>query len=127
MLRVDLVVWVLVSDRARTVFGSLKTIHRHTQHIYPQLFPPRHCPKFQRVYLRREPALCNELIVGSRGEMDKCPINIGNKMEVIGNIREYRNQNERVHKWLKHNPFSDAECRSCIALPGCMGDVHIMR
>lgn len=63
----------------------------------------------------------NELIVGSKGEIYKCPINVGNKMEVIGNIRDYRNQNERVHKWLKYNPFSDAECRSCIALPVCMG------
>jgi uncharacterized protein len=63
----------------------------------------------------------NELIVGSKGELYKCPINIGNKMEVIGDIRDYQNHNGRVHKWLKYDPFSDAECRTCIALPGCMG------
>ncbi len=63
----------------------------------------------------------NELVVGSRGELYKCWMSVGNQLEVVGNIRDYRNLNGRLHKWLKYDPFSDDECRNCIALPGCMG------
>jgi uncharacterized protein len=63
----------------------------------------------------------NELVVGSEGELYKCWDSVGNKLEVIGTIFDYENQNGRMHKWLKYDPFSDTECRSCIALPVCMG------
>ena len=63
----------------------------------------------------------NGLVVGSRGELYKCWMSVGNQHEVVGNIRDYRNPNGRLHKWLKYDPFSDDECRNCIALPGCMG------
>jgi uncharacterized protein len=49
------------------------------------------------------------------------PLTVEDRLEVIGHIRDYRNPNGRQQKWLKYNPFTDVECRSCIALPVCMG------
>jgi len=46
---------------------------------------------------------------------------VGNQLETIGHIRDYQNPNGRLQKWLKYNPFADVDCRSCIALPVCMG------
>jgi len=63
----------------------------------------------------------NELVVGSEGELYKCWDSVGNRLDVIGNIRDYKNTNGRMQRWLKYDPFADAECRSCIALPVCMG------
>jgi uncharacterized protein len=63
----------------------------------------------------------NELVVGSRGELYKCWDSVGDPAEVIGHIRDYQDTNGRMHKWLKYDPFSNAECRGCIALPVCMG------
>jgi uncharacterized protein len=63
----------------------------------------------------------NELVVGSEGELYKCWDSVGNRMEVVGDIRDYKNTNGRMQKWLKYDPFADPECRSCIALPVCMG------
>jgi len=63
----------------------------------------------------------NELVVGSRGELYKCWDSVGNSREVIGHIRDYKNPNGRLAKWLTYDPFSNKECRTCIALPVCMG------
>jgi uncharacterized protein len=63
----------------------------------------------------------NELVVGSKGELYKCWDSVGNQLEVIGHIRDYQDLNGRLAKWLKYDPFADDECRSCIALPVCMG------
>jgi uncharacterized protein len=63
----------------------------------------------------------NELVVGSNGELYKCWDSVGNKLEVIGDVRDYKNTNGRLQKWLKYDPFADPECRQCIALPVCMG------
>lgn len=63
----------------------------------------------------------NELVVGSKGELYKCWDSVGNHLEVIGNIRDYQNPKGRLQKWLKYDPFADAECRNCKALPVCMG------
>jgi len=63
----------------------------------------------------------NELVVGSKGELYKCWDSVGNPAEVIGDIRQYDEPNGRLQKWLKYDPFSNAECRECIALPVCMG------
>jgi uncharacterized protein len=63
----------------------------------------------------------NELVVGSKGELYKCWESVGNQLETIGHIRDYQNLNGRLHKWLKYDPFADTECRSCVALPVCMG------
>jgi uncharacterized protein len=63
----------------------------------------------------------HELVIGSAGELYKCYVNVGNPHEVIGDIRRYREAGGRLHKWLQYDPFANAECRSCIALPGCMG------
>ena len=62
-----------------------------------------------------------ELVVGSAGELYKCWESVGNPQQVIGNIRDYKNQNGRVRRWLSYDPFANEECRSCIALPVCMG------
>jgi uncharacterized protein len=40
---------------------------------------------------------------------------------VIGHLRSWHDQNDRVLKWLRYDPFADEGCRSCIALPTCMG------
>ena len=63
----------------------------------------------------------NELVVGSKGELYKCWDSVGNHLETIGHIRDYHNPNGRLHKWLKYDPFADFECRSCLAMPVCMG------
>jgi uncharacterized protein len=63
----------------------------------------------------------NELVVGSKGELYKCYESVGNRFEVIGDIRHYQEANGRLEKWLKYDPFADPECQTCIALPVCMG------
>jgi uncharacterized protein len=63
----------------------------------------------------------NELVVGSAGELYKCWNSVGDPMEVIGTIRDYANPNGRLQKWLKYDPFENSECRTCIALPVCLG------
>jgi uncharacterized protein len=63
----------------------------------------------------------NELVVGSKGELYKCWESVGNSSEVIGNVRQYTELNGRLERWLKYDPFRNQECRTCIALPVCMG------
>ena len=63
----------------------------------------------------------NDLVVGARGELYKCYDNVGDPREVIGHLRSWRDPNDRVLKWLSYDPFTDDGCRSCIALPTCMG------
>jgi uncharacterized protein len=63
----------------------------------------------------------NELVVGARGELYKCWDSVGNHREVVGHLRSWKDPNDRALKWLRYDPFTDDDCRSCIALPGCMG------
>ncbi len=63
----------------------------------------------------------NEFVVGSEGELYKCLGSVGSEFAVIGNVQEYTDLNGRLRRWLGYNPFTDDECRSCIALPVCMG------
>jgi uncharacterized protein len=63
----------------------------------------------------------NELVLGARGELYKCYDSVGNPHVVIGHLRSWRDPNDRVLKWLRYDPFADEGCRSCIALPTCMG------
>jgi uncharacterized protein len=63
----------------------------------------------------------NEFILGSDGELYKCWESVGNPSHVIGNIRDYTNLNGRLRRWLTYDPFTNDECRGCIALPTCMG------
>lgn len=62
-----------------------------------------------------------DLVVGSEGELYKCWESVGNPEEVIGSILEPDHQNSRAMKWAMYDPFEDSECRSCVALPVCMG------
>lgn len=62
-----------------------------------------------------------EYVIGSSGELYKCWKSVGNPNEIVGNISDYANPNSRVHRWLAYDPFEDQECRSCSALPVCMG------
>jgi len=63
----------------------------------------------------------HELVVGSRGELFKCWYDVGNPGESIGTIHDLDARNSRLAKWLLYDPFSDPDCTTCIALPGCMG------
>ena len=63
----------------------------------------------------------NELVVGARGELYKCFDSVGDAREVVGHLRSWQDPNDRVLKWLRYDPFADEDCRSCIALPTCMG------
>jgi uncharacterized protein len=63
----------------------------------------------------------NELVVGANGELYKCWDSVGNASEVIGHLSSWKDPNDRVLKWLRYDPFEDEGCRSCIALPTCMG------
>lgn len=63
----------------------------------------------------------NELVVGSRGELYKCWESVGDDKDVIGHISDYADADSRMGKWMSYDPFTDADCTSCIALPTCMG------
>lgn len=63
----------------------------------------------------------NELVVGSKGELYKCVESVGNPLEVVGSVFDWDNPNNRLRKWLAYDPFSDPECRNCVAMPVCMG------
>lgn len=63
----------------------------------------------------------SELVVGSEGELYKCWQTVGNQHEIVGDVRNYRSLNGRAQRWLEYDPFSNAECRRCVALPVCMG------
>jgi len=63
----------------------------------------------------------NELVVGANGELYKCWDSVGNHQEVVGHLRSWHDPDDRVLKWLHYDPFADEGCRSCIALPTCMG------
>lgn len=63
----------------------------------------------------------NELVVGARGELYKCTETVGDPSEVVGNLLDWPRAGDRLMKWLTHDPFADDECRSCPALPVCMG------
>jgi uncharacterized protein len=58
---------------------------------------------------------------GSKGELYQGWESVGNQLEVVGHIRDSQPPNGRQLKWLKYHPFTDAECRSGIALPVCLG------
>lgn len=62
-----------------------------------------------------------DLVVGSEGELYKCTETVGDPGEVIGQIRDHRSLDGRLRKWLEYDPFADAECRVCVALPVCIG------
>jgi uncharacterized protein len=63
----------------------------------------------------------NDLVVGARGELYRCWDSVGNHQEVVGHLRSWRDPDDRALKWLRYDPFTDEGCRSCVALPGCMG------
>jgi uncharacterized protein len=46
---------------------------------------------------------------------------VGDPAEVVGNLLDWPKPGDRLMKWLAYDPFADPECRSCPALPVCMG------
>lgn len=62
-----------------------------------------------------------DLVIGSEGELYKCYESVGTPSEVIGNIKDFKDLNSNVRKWLDYSPFRNQECRKCVALPVCMG------
>ncbi|WP_391489257.1 radical SAM protein [Gordonia rubripertincta] len=65
----------------------------------------------------------DEFVIGSSGELYKCWENVGNEKCTVGTIfdPESAETSERLVGWTEYSPFSDDECRKCIALPSCMG------
>ncbi|MEZ5379594.1 MAG: SPASM domain-containing protein [Acidimicrobiales bacterium] len=63
----------------------------------------------------------NSMVIGSAGELYKCWDSVGDPAEVTGHIDDHANTNSKIRRWLDYDPFADAECRECIALPVCMG------
>ena len=70
---------------------------------------------------QEEIEVIKKCVENCKGELYKCFESVGNRLEVIGDIRNYRETNGRLEKWLKYDPFADSECRDCVALPVCMG------
>lgn len=62
-----------------------------------------------------------DVVIGSEGELYKCYESVGSPGEVIGNIKDFKDLNSNVRKWLDYSPFRNTECRKCVALPVCMG------
>ncbi len=62
-----------------------------------------------------------EVVVGPEGELWKCWEDVGDEQRRLGSVFDYGNTNDRLGPWLTYDPFSDPDCRSCIALPSCMG------
>lgn len=63
-----------------------------------------------------------DVVVGSDGELWKCWDDIGDPSATIGSILDYHViDEEAVEPWLAYDPFSDPQCSTCVALPGCMG------
>jgi uncharacterized protein len=63
----------------------------------------------------------NEVVVGSDGELYKCWESVGNPRESTGHIADRHQPNSRWARWISYDPFTDQECRECVALPVCMG------
>lgn len=63
----------------------------------------------------------NELIIGAGGELWKCLDDAGDPSASVGSIFDLSDVHTRSAHWFAHDPFSDPECMSCIALPVCMG------
>ena len=66
-------------------------------------------------------AHAGDLVVGSAGELYACEGQAGNPHVVVGHIDSYFGANARTSAFRDHDPFADAECHACIALPVCMG------
>jgi uncharacterized protein len=61
------------------------------------------------------------LVVGAEGELYRCLGLAGKPAAVIGDIRNTPTTGDGHDTFPGYNPFADAECRTCIALPVCMG------
>jgi uncharacterized protein len=77
----------------------------------------------------------NDLIVGSEGELYSCWESVGSPEGIVGHLLDPPGMGHNSGKrslpvlqyaqgrelWRNHDPFSDSDCRECIALPVCMG------
>lgn len=65
------------------------------------------------------------LVIGPRGEVWRCWEDVGNDANIVGNILDgaagFVAPNDHVARFDTFSPFRDDECRTCIALPVCMG------
>lgn len=63
----------------------------------------------------------NEVLIGSNGELWKCWEEVGDTASAFGSVLTESGSWGRPSKWLDYDPFTDPDCSTCIALPGCMG------
>ena len=73
-----------------------------------------HCGAYQR----------NAYIIDPRGDAFSCSDDVGRPNRRIGYLTEeglLQYDYEQMLDWAVWSPFDDAECKSCIALPICMG------
>lgn len=63
----------------------------------------------------------NEWVVGPQGQLWKCWDNVGDEAHTVGTIFELNEGMQQPSAYDAYDPFRDAECMACIALPVCMG------
>jgi uncharacterized protein len=61
------------------------------------------------------------VVLGPTGELWKCWDEVGHADAVFGSIFDYSAPADSLVRWHSYSPFDDEQCRSCIALPVCMG------
>jgi uncharacterized protein len=62
-----------------------------------------------------------EWVIGPAGELWKCWDNVGDRAQIVGSVFDLAQADSAHTPYGAYDPFSDAECRECIALPVCMG------
>ena len=60
-------------------------------------------------------------IIDPLGDIFKCMLTIGNKVEKIGNVMVPLEYSYNYIKWLSWDPLSYDKCKNCQFLPVCMG------
>jgi uncharacterized protein len=67
-----------------------------------------------------------DVVVGAKGQLWKCWDDVGNDAAAIGTIFDYQHVSGGVAEWLEYDPFADAQCSTCVALPVCMGGCALL-
>lgn len=63
----------------------------------------------------------NDLVIGAGGELWKCWDDVGDATKAFGTIFDPVPDARSRRDFVDYDPFADDQCRSCTALPGCMG------